>query len=206
MTAQIARRKGWSRIGQLAKSAAISQANRARSERDIRPWSAREMKIAMQTYPDYKRMMELLPDRRLMQCKKFCATYGIVTKRHVWTNVELKKLRALWEAGTPRAEMLPQFPLVERPDHITSVARHYGFKRPKRTPKVTGHPIIDAIRAECFARAYTMADLDEWCGSGRYWYGGTSFNGTPNWKHITKAIEILGGQMNVVWSLNGATP
>lgn len=187
-------------MGQLARAAAISQANRARAERNAQTWTAREMAVAMETHPDYEEMVRRLPHRTLNQCKKFCSSYGIAAKRHVWTTHEVKLLKQLWEGGTPTREIVKRFGFSPTPHQIQGAARHYRLKRPEQEPALTGHPVIDAIRQECRRRHYTMVDLDEWCGSKTYWRKGRSYEGLPHWTHLTTALGILGGRLSVTFN------
>jgi hypothetical protein len=156
-------RKRWSKLGALARGAAISQANRARAKRNVVRWTAVEMKIVMETYPDYDLLQKRLPTRSLSQIKQFAFVYGITSKRHVWTVTEVRKLKQMWEARASDAELLLAFPFATMRS-ITGAAWHHGFKRPRVRPKLTGHPAIDAIKLRCFEKNYSMSDLDEWCG------------------------------------------
>lgn len=206
MSQGIVQRKGWSRIGQLAKGAAISQANRARAERDKEPgkkWSARETQIIIQGYPDYDLLQKQLPKRSYDQIRSYCLAIGITTKRHVWKKTELALLKRLWESGVSTVEIRAQLPFETTNNQVTARARYEGFFRPAKPIAKTGHPIIDAVRQRCRDQGYQFTDLDEWCASKRYWASNCGA-GKPMWPYIIKAVEILDGELAILWRQNSA--
>jgi hypothetical protein len=59
-------------------------------------WSEREDRIILTLYPDYAGMQRRLRLRSYYAIRNRARTLGVVTRRHVWTNSEVTKLRALY--------------------------------------------------------------------------------------------------------------
>lgn len=184
-------------IGLLARSAAISQANRARAEKATKPWSAVELKTAMDTYPDYVRMQELLPHRTLSALKKFCAKFDLVTRRHTWTTKDVDRLKSAIKRGLTGPEIFELFPGFTK-DQVWGKTRHLHLTWPEKTPRVLGVPILDAIRQEAYRRNLSLGDLDALCPKvTTYWRRNTS---RISWPHVTTALDFMDGVLEVRWN------
>lgn len=180
----------WSRVGQLAKGAAIAEANRARSRG--KPWSAKEMRIALDTYPDYVQMMERLPHRTLAQLKTFTRQYGIAKKRHVWTTHEIATLKLASREGWNWPQLRAALPHLRRVQ-IAAALKFHGLSL-RQGFKELGVPVLDAVRERAYAMNLSLIDLDEICGGGVYWQKCIR---KPNWRRIEKVLEFVGGRLIV---------
>lgn len=181
----------WSRVGQLARGAAIAEANRARGRGAA--WSAKEMKIVLDTYPDYTRMMERLPHRTLAQLKKFASQYGIAKKRHVWTTHEVATLRTAAREGWDWPRLRAALPHLCRLQIAGALRFHrlslrHGFKE-------LGVPTLDAIRRRAHEMNLSLKDLDDICGGGLYWQRCMR---RLDWRRVNKVLDFIGGRLTVV--------
>ena len=188
------RSRKWSRISGLARGAAIAQCNRERAERSRRGvrWSASEMKIVIDTYPDYRLMQERLPHRSLVQLKRFAYGYGIAKKRHVWTSPEIATLKRASHERWSKKRLCEALPHLT-PDQIQAQFTHHGF-RFRHGPKTLGIPILDEIRIRAFQMNLSLVDLDGICGRGKYWQ---RCERKPDWRRIEKVLEYVGGHLRV---------
>ncbi|MBX9455834.1 MAG: hypothetical protein KL863_07330 [Rhizobium sp.] len=116
---------------------------------------------------------------------------------HRWTAREIAILRRLYPKGT-REEICEAIPGVEW-RKICVAARYYGFRRDKKPYKITGIVANDQVRLRCYDIKWTMRDLDEECRTGRYFQTRGYRTKYPNFKHINRAAEWLGGQLEVRW-------
>lgn len=186
-----------SRIRALCRSAAISQANRARAERDGgMQWSASEMRIVLDLYPDYDTILKRLPHRSYSQVRRFAYKYQIAAKRHVWTNKEVERLKTAVRKATSGAEIYDQFPGFTK-GQVNSKAKNLRLKWPEPGPKLLGVPILDAVRAEAFRRNLSLSELDEICGGKSYW---RKCLRTIDWSKVVAVISYMGGTIGVTWS------
>jgi len=186
----------WSRLGQLARGAAIAQCNRERGakKRVCVRWTAKEMKIVLENYPDYERLLVLLPHRTLSQIKQFAQCYGIAKKRHVWTTPEITLLKKAGREGWPNERLCAAFPHL-RPKQIYAQLLRYGFKR-QHGPKLFGVPVLDHIRARAHAMNLSMIDLDAISGGGKYWQKSTR---RLDWRRINIVLCYMGGHLEVAF-------
>ena len=122
-------------------------------------------------------------------------TLGVVTQRHVWTNSEVTKLRALYLRGATRAEIAAAFPGY-RSHQITSKARHIRLVRRQSEPYALGIPPIDTVRKQAAIRGWTWRKLDKLAKTGRYFQQTTR---RVDWGHLARAIEVLGGTIDIDW-------
>lgn len=179
----------WSRLGQLARGAAIAQANRARRRR---PWSATEMKVAQETYPNYTLMLQKLPHRTLSQLKSFTCQYGIATKRIVWTTPEVSTLRIACREHWTMERLLAALPRLNR-QQIKSKMRWMGWCL--NPPfKVMGVPILDAVRKEAHRQNRSLGELDEICGGKLYWQRSCK---RISWWRVARVVDELGGRVSI---------
>jgi hypothetical protein len=158
-------------------------------------WSEREDRIILTLYPDYAGMQRRLRLRSYYAIRNRARTLGVVTRRHVWTNSEVTKLRALYLRGATCAEVAAAFPGF-RSHQITSKARHIRLVRGPRKPYALGIPPIDTVREQAAIRGWTWRRLDKLAKTGRYFQQTTR---RLDWGHLAKATEVLGGTIDIDW-------
>lgn len=158
-------------------------------------WSAREDQIILTLYPDYARIQRRLRLRSYYAIRNRVRRLGVVNRRHVWTNSEVKKLRALYLRGATCAEVAAAFPGF-RPRQITSKAKHIRLTRGQREPYALGIPPIDTVREQAAIRGLTWRKLDKLAKTGRYFQQTTR---RVDWGHLARAIEVLGGTIDIDW-------
>jgi len=76
-------------------------------------------------------------------------------------------------------------------------ARHSGWRRPLTPPKTYELKPYDDVRARAFTSKLSMRELACLSVTGSYFLQQPSRN---NWRKISKAVEMLEGQLSVVWS------
>lgn len=80
---------------------------------------------------------------------------------------------------------------------IWTRARHNGWRRPQTPPKAYELKPYDDVRARAFTSKLSMRELASLSVTGSYFLQQPSRN---NWRKISKAVEMLEGQLSVVWS------
>jgi hypothetical protein len=78
-------------------------------------------------------------------------------------------------------------------------AFQWGFHREPHQPVKTGHMLVDAIKARCYERGYTMADLDDFCQTKRFFQKKRWNVQRIKKDPLLKAIETLGGTLHLHW-------
>jgi len=96
-------------------------------------------------YPDYRALQRQLPDRTLSAIKHRVRALGIVCRRHVWTNVEVARLRKAYRKSVADKELTTLFPGL-RLYQIKSKASHIGAERRRPRLALFEDPALDAIR------------------------------------------------------------
>lgn len=126
-------------------------------------WSENEDTWCRSLYPNYAALVQALPRRSRGAIVKRCGALNITIHIHRWTPLELSRLRKLYQSA-PWETLDQAFPFSTR-SKIRAIANSYGFRRPRRPYKPTGHDIIDCIRERAFDLNVTMRDLDWMCRS-----------------------------------------
>lgn len=158
-------------------------------------WLSREDQIIRNLYPNYAEMQRRLRSRSYYAIRNRARALDVVTRRHVWTNSEVTKLRALYLRGATRAEVSATFPRFES-HQITSKARHIRLVRGQRKPYALGVAPIDTVREEAAIQGLTFRKLDKLAKTGRYFQQTTR---RIDWGHLAKAIKVLGGAIEIDW-------
>ncbi len=164
-----------------------------------RLWSPEETETLRRLYPDYRAAMKALPGRSYWAVRGHALKHGFARRRHVWTNIELARLRKLAAAGVSDTELVAGFPGLTR-DQVIGKLRHHQIKRPRRRFKPTGYPLLDAIRDRCYQLGWSMVDLDEIAGTANYFRCQAWLDGRGvSIRRIAKAVKVLGGTLSVTW-------
>ena len=162
-------------------------------------WTEEEDATCRRLYPDYKAIHKSLPHRSLRAVRGRGQKLGLAPKRNLITAAELSKLRRLYPTAT-RSELRSAFP-QRSVGAIERLARYYRIWKRTKPLKPTGHALIDAIRARCHELNYSMVDLDDIAGTGKYfasarWCGAKKVAAA----HVVRAVAALDGQLSVEWS------
>lgn len=161
-------------------------------------WEEREDDTCRLFYPDYYAIHRVLRWRTLGAIKWRCKKLGLVKQSfHRWTARDISILRRLYPAGS-REEICEAIPGVEW-STIRVAARYYGLRRNKKPYKITAVKALDEVRLRCYDLRWTMRDLDEECRTKLYFQTRGYRSEYPNFKAINRAVECLGGVLEVTW-------
>lgn len=160
-------------------------------------WTAEELGIVANYYPDYEAIERILPHRTRIAMYYAARKVGVRKSLRAWSASDVSKLRKFWHRST-QEELLAMFPGTTW-EGLRSFAGARGFRRPRRPYKLTGCRIFDQIRARCFEIGWTMIDLDKEARTGRYFEQVDLSRTKPNYRAMGKAAEALGGVLFVQW-------
>lgn len=187
-----------------ARGAATAERNRQRARvSGCNPggyplWRDWEDDVCRKHHPDYQTIKKVLKTRSLRAVRTHCQKLGLAIRRHIWTGVEISRLRRLY----PAAEwdvLSSEFPFATKL-MISEVSRRHGIYRNKKPYKRTGIAPLDQLRDKCFDIRWNMADLDKASGTKTYfqkmaWIG----NKRPSDRAIGRAIRALDGEIEINW-------
>lgn len=158
-------------------------------------WTEKENDLLRALYPSYDTLLVRLPHRSLAALKHRVRAMGIVVRRHVWTNREVRRLLGAYENGATDVELQRLFPTL-RLCQIKSKASHVRAARRKASLVAFDIPALDAIRARSAEMGLPLARLDERAGTGRFFQ---KSGRRPALKHIVRAATFLGGDVMIEW-------
>jgi len=196
------RRYRYSRLRWLAAGANSAERLRrhmAKSGRTLagqKLWTEDEIRRLRRTYPDYRKACAALPDRSLNAIKSKAFRLKITRSRRTWSDSDVRRLKAPYRQGRPMHEILALFPGKTK-KQVWTRAHHSGWRRPRTPPKTYDLKPYDDVRARAFTSRLSMRDLASFSVTGGYFLRQPSRN---NWRRIGKAVEMLEGQLSVVWS------
>ncbi|MGQ2933678.1 hypothetical protein [Sphingopyxis sp.] len=168
---------------------------RGKGKRDI-GWSAAEDGLLRDHYPDYQALREHLPHRTLSALKHRVRAIGIVARRHVWTNIEVARLRKAYADGMTDRELVVLF-LGLRLCQIKSKASHIRAERRGPRPAYFGEPALDAIRTRSKAMQLSFVELDRRARTGRFFQKSSR---RPSLKPIVRAARFLDAEVGIEWA------
>ncbi len=159
-------------------------------------WTLKEHEVVIDHWPDVTAIEARLPHRTRAAIMNFAGKCNLRKPLHIWTAAEDRLLKQRVREGVPRKAIAAELGLsVERVANRMGYAKiRYG----RRAPSSTGNPLMDAIFTRAFEMNFSRADLDEACGSGgafRRWSPVRKISK----KHVSKAVELLGGRLMPVW-------
>lgn len=161
-------------------------------------WTKEEDAKMRHLYPDYKKLQRALRRRTYCSLRNRARSLGIAKKRHTWKGEDIVKLRKLYPEGS-RDSILSAFPGVEW-SKIAARANAAKIWRRRRPFKITGHSLLDAIRARAFELNISMVDLDDMAKTKRYFQKAQWISsGVVNRKMLLRAIEALNGNISIEW-------
>lgn len=191
------RHRGYSRLSRLAAGAVSAERLRRHMAKSGRTLAGAEImdqaeiEHLRRTYPDYRKACALLPNRSLSAIKSNAFRLRITRTRRIWSDNDVKRLKAPYRRGRPMHEILALLPGKTK-NQIWTRARHSGWRRPQRPPKIYELKPYDEVRARAFTSKLSMRELA--CLSV------LQQPSRNNWRKIGKAVEMLEGQLSVVWS------
>lgn len=151
--------------------------------------------LLREVYPDYRALQRQLPDRTLSAIKHRVRAIDIVFRRHVWTNVEVARLRKSYRGSVTDKELTTLFPGL-RLCQIKSKASHIGAERRKPRLALFEDPALDAIRHRSKEIGISFVELDKRAGTGRFFQKSCR---RPSLKHIVRAAQALDAQVRIEW-------
>ena len=160
-------------------------------------WSDAEIQILHAFAPDYDVLQKHLKGRTFEAIRHQCNRLGLSKTIHIWTGAEISKLRRLYPVA-PKEAVIAAFPFSNW-EKIKCTAHRHGFRRERLPYPAVEHPLMNAILERCAAIGWSLSDLDEECGTGRYFRSGEWKRHMPNFNAVLKAIEVLGGTVSVKW-------
>src|SRR3546814_1627674 len=75
-------------------------------------WTEEENDLLRTLYPSYDALLARMPHRSLAALKHRVRVMGIVVRRHVWTNREVRRLFAAYENRATNVELQRLFPAL----------------------------------------------------------------------------------------------
>ncbi len=157
-----------------------------------RLWSACELALLRDHYPDMARLHRALPGRTAGAIGRKAGQLGLVPPRRIWSGRDAQNLRKPYVAGLPMADLLAMFP-DKTSRQIWHKASHLGIHRPRRPPKPTGFALLDQIRRRAHDLGLTMRDLDSYTGGKGYFAAPRR----QNLRLLDRAIRVLQGRIHV---------
>lgn len=195
------RRHGDSRLGWFAAGARSAERLRRRMAKSGRTlagqklWTEAEIKRLLRFYPDYRKVHSALPDRSLNAIKSKAFRLRITRSRRVWSDDDLKRMKAPYRQGRPMHEILAILP-GKMNRQVWARASYNGWRRPRIPPKSYNLKPYDDVRDQAFTSKLTMRDLAGLSATGSYFLRAPS---QTDWKKISKAVALLEGQLSVTW-------
>lgn len=164
-----------------------------------RLWTDDEETTLRKLYPDFPKIRSELPHRHRKSLWKRCQKLGLKQKRHQWLASDLSKLRRLYPSKR-RSVILAAFPDMSW-DTIRMAAKYYGICRGVRRFQYrrTGNAAMDAILSRIEDILWSLTDLNEASGTGRYFRSHIWRHSRLNLVNIHKAVQALDGDLVVVW-------
>ena len=193
---------GYSRLSRLTSGAVSAERLRwhmAKSGRTLagqKLWTKAEIEHLRRTYPDYRKARALLPNRSLSAIRSKAFRLRITRTRRIWSDNDVKRLKAPYRRGRPMHEILASLPGKTK-EQIWTRAYHSGWRRPQTPTKTYELKPYDDVRTRAFASKLSMRELACLSVTGNYFLQQRSRN---NWRKISKAVEMLEGQLSVAWS------
>jgi hypothetical protein len=158
-------------------------------------WTADEDERLRSLYPRYDQLRAALPHRSLAALKHRACRLGIVRRRHVWTNIEVRRLREAFENHVPDSEFEALFPGL-RLSQIKAKARHIRAPHRRAQCVIFGVQALDAIRRRARARGLSYVELDRIARTGKFFQKSRR---QAILKQIARAAALLDGEVSIQW-------
>lgn len=162
-------------------------------------WTDEEEDVLRDHYPNYVKMMVLLPHRNQNALWRRCQKLRLKKTRRPWLASDVSKLRRLYRTEE-RSVIMAQLP-GRSWFSIKVAASYYGLSKGAyyHRHRRTGKPMIDTILARIEELRWTLGDLDEASGTKGYFRSHSWRQCKPNMKMVHLAVKALGGDLVVKW-------
>ena len=157
-------------------------------------WTVLELDALSLLYPDMAALAAALPRRTGRAIAGKAQKMGLVPPLRIWTGGDAARLRRPYSAGVPVTALTEMFPGKSK-RQIWGKAFAMGYRRPRRSPRKTGMPLVDSIRARAFELRITMTELDAFVARRRYFVSPRHHD----WTALQRAMNLLGGRPVVCW-------
>lgn len=158
-------------------------------------WTPQEDAKLSALYPSYDLLQAALPLRSYWALRNRVQSLNIARRRHVWTNLEIRRLRDAFENQVPDRDLEGLFPGL-RLSQIKAKAGHMKAPHRKGERIDFGVPALDAIRERARAMGISYVELDKRARTGKFFQKSTR---QPMLKHISRAAKLLGGDVTIEW-------
>jgi hypothetical protein len=158
-------------------------------------WTFDEDEKVQALYPRYDLLRAALPNRTQSALKQRARHLGVVHRRHVWTNLEVRRLREAFEKHASDRELEALFPGI-RLSQIKSKAGHIKAPHRRAQRAVFEVQALDAIRHRAKARGLSYVELDRQARTGKFFQKSRR---QPMLKPIARAAALLGGEVCIDW-------
>lgn len=158
-------------------------------------WTAEEDERLRSLYPHYDQLRAALPHRSLAALKHRVRCLGIVIRRHVWTNFEIRRLREAFENHVPDKDLERLFPGL-RLSQIKAKAGHIKAPHRRAQRAIFKVQALDAIRHRAKARGLSYVELDRKAKTGKFFQKSRRH---PILKPIARAAALLSGEVCIEW-------
>lgn len=158
-------------------------------------WTAEEDERLRSLYPHYDQLRAALPHRSLAALKRRVRCLGIVIRRHVWTNFEIRRLREAFENHVPDKDLELLFPGL-RLSQIKAKAGHIKALHRRAQRVIFEVQALDVIRHRAKAHGLSYVELDRQARTGEFFQKSRR---QPMLKPIVRAAALLGGEVCIEW-------
>lgn len=167
-------------------------------------WTEEEKVLVRATYPDYHAMQKAIPhrSRASLECAAF--KLGVTRKKFLWSAEQVSLLRRNYPIASTPQELMER---IGRPlRSIREKAETLRLKRGPQPYKATGNKLFDDLREHCRILNFSMADLDQLSGTGRYFHShhwSAGGRGRAPWFSLEKTargVLAIGGALKVSWN------
>jgi hypothetical protein len=165
-----------------------------------RYWSSQEDDLVRAHYPDHETLRRVLcsrsPDAIRHRAHYLCS----VKKRHVWTQVEIAKLRHAYQShSVVTTSLRSAFPEMTRAQ-IYSKAAQLGLRPGRRRAlKKHSNPVLNAVLKRIYDLNLSLADLDALSRTSKYFASRIWRRKRPNDRALRRAVHALDGDLIVQW-------
>lgn len=174
------------------------RSSRSRRKRKVstgEKWTPSEDAKLRALFPSYDCLQAELPHRSYYALRNRARRLNLVRRRHVWTNVEVSRLRDAFVNQVPDRDLEGMFPGL-RLGQIKAKAGHIKAPHRKGRRVDFGVPALDAIREKAKAMGHSYVELDKRARTGKFFQ---KSNRKPILKHISRAAKLLGGEVMIHW-------
>lgn len=158
-------------------------------------WTFEEDEKVQALYPRYDLLRAALPNRSLAALKHRARRLGVAHRRHIWTNLEVRRLREAFENHVPDKELEALFPGI-RLSQIKSKAGHIRAPHRRAQRAIFKVQALDAIRHRAKARGLSYVELDRQAKTDKFFQKSCR---QPMLKPIARATALLGGEVCIEW-------